>query len=79
MEGYDDFTGAEVLTALALEAASVLGGIAMGRELREQGASLPVAVAAGVGAAMLGVKASTCLVQQVSTIIRPINLSETTL
>lgn len=79
MEGYDDFTSAEVLAALALEAVSVLGGIAIGRKLREQGVALPVAVAAGVGATMLGFKAGTSLVEQASKIVRPLDQVETTI
>lgn len=71
MEGHDDFTGSEVLAALALEAASALGGVVIGRQLRERGAPLPVAIATGVGATMLGFKVSTSLVEQVSKIIRP--------
>jgi predicted Zn-dependent protease with MMP-like domain len=77
MEGLDDFTGAEILTALALETASALGGIVIGRKLREQGAALPAAVAVGVGATMLGVKASTNLVEKVSKNIRPLDQVET--
>lgn len=33
MEEHDDFTGPEILTALTLEALSVVGGIAIGRKL----------------------------------------------
>ena len=79
MEGFDDFTSAEILTALALETTAVLGGIAVGRKLREQGAALPAAVAVGVGTTMLGVKASTNLVEKVSKIVRPLDRAETTI
>jgi hypothetical protein len=55
MEEYNDGPPKELIALWVLDATAVLGGIAVGRKLREQGSSLPLAIAAGIGTTLIGV------------------------
>ncbi len=66
MEVGDRYSAAELAAVTVLETASVLAGIAISHKFKEQGAELPVVIVAGVGAALLGVKASTNVVERIN-------------